>query len=463
MKKILAFLAISVSSAMGQINNPTLRWVGTAPSGSCSAQSPIQVVISTGDIYTCENGTWGKVGGNPVIVPTTNNLLSGNGSGGVSDAGFAASDVMRLSTTQTVTGQKIFSPSGLGASGATTFNPPAQGGPAIYLKGVGSNTASTFAFVSIQDDGTTSGNYGITDFDPGLPAGGFRPWIIGQFVTSGNSGVIQYNRASSGPNSLGLGMYNSNNTLQIFADKSITTQSGMILDDGSGNQHVNGALSVGNSSLSTAISIVGDSNAAVPGLISVTDGGSGPNLKLFSAFAAGMANGSSYALYWGKSGSTGQAAALNYTQGASVNSLGLGFWNTNVLTLSSNKGITTASGTILDDSSGKAQFAGTVSTPGLINTGSLSGNVRTVSTATDTATVNDMMILCNASGAPVAETLPGSPVTGQIVIFKKIDSSANTCTLGGGGFQIDGGTTIPLSSQWAVSRVIYSTNAWYTF
>jgi hypothetical protein len=214
MKKILAFLAISVSSAMGQINNPTLRWVGTSPSGSCSAQSPIQVVISTGDIYTCQNGTWGKVGGNPITLPSTSNILAGNGSGGAADSNIAPTDVMRLSTSQTVTGAKTFTTTGSGV--ATTFT--ANGtSPAIILNGPG-RAVSTNAFLTINDSATTSGNYGIADQQPGIPAGGNRMWILGEQITGGNSVIIQYNKTTSGPHSLGLGMWNSNNTLQIFAD-----------------------------------------------------------------------------------------------------------------------------------------------------------------------------------------------------------------------------------------------------
>jgi len=37
--------------------------VATAPSGACTAGVPGQMVTSTGDIWTCQSGTWAKVGG----------------------------------------------------------------------------------------------------------------------------------------------------------------------------------------------------------------------------------------------------------------------------------------------------------------------------------------------------------------------------------------------------------------
>ncbi len=43
--------------------NPSIVLVTTAPSGACPIGLPDQQVISTGEIYSCQNGTWGLVGG----------------------------------------------------------------------------------------------------------------------------------------------------------------------------------------------------------------------------------------------------------------------------------------------------------------------------------------------------------------------------------------------------------------
>lgn len=58
---------------------------------------------------TFKNGLYTSGTASSGSLPTTSNLLQGDGAGGASSAGFAASDVLRLSQSQTVTGQKTFS------------------------------------------------------------------------------------------------------------------------------------------------------------------------------------------------------------------------------------------------------------------------------------------------------------------------------------------------------------------
>src|ERR1700690_1532679 len=55
-----------------QPSNPTWNFVASAPSGVCGA-GPGQFVVTPGTLYTCQNGTWGQVGGGsgPGISLTT--------------------------------------------------------------------------------------------------------------------------------------------------------------------------------------------------------------------------------------------------------------------------------------------------------------------------------------------------------------------------------------------------------
>lgn len=46
-----------------QVSSPGVIYVTTAPSGSCAANPPIQIVKSTGVAYTCNNGTWAAISG----------------------------------------------------------------------------------------------------------------------------------------------------------------------------------------------------------------------------------------------------------------------------------------------------------------------------------------------------------------------------------------------------------------
>jgi hypothetical protein len=55
------FLLLGLS-VRAQVNNPTLIFVTTAPTGSCTVPTPLQSVISTGSLYSCQAGTWTQIG-----------------------------------------------------------------------------------------------------------------------------------------------------------------------------------------------------------------------------------------------------------------------------------------------------------------------------------------------------------------------------------------------------------------
>jgi hypothetical protein len=68
----------------GQVSNPAVRYVATAPSGACAQAPPVQVANATGDIYTCDNGTWKNVtngggGGTVTSVSGTTNQIDVTG------------------------------------------------------------------------------------------------------------------------------------------------------------------------------------------------------------------------------------------------------------------------------------------------------------------------------------------------------------------------------------------------
>lgn len=62
MKKLLLLLLFGLP-AFGQLTNSGVTYVGSAPSGACSQAPPVQVLNSSGAIYTCDNGTWAVQGG----------------------------------------------------------------------------------------------------------------------------------------------------------------------------------------------------------------------------------------------------------------------------------------------------------------------------------------------------------------------------------------------------------------
>jgi hypothetical protein len=64
MKRLLVLFGIVCAVPLiAQPSNPSVRYVGSAPSGSCPQAPPIRIVNSTGTVYTCDNGTWAAIGG----------------------------------------------------------------------------------------------------------------------------------------------------------------------------------------------------------------------------------------------------------------------------------------------------------------------------------------------------------------------------------------------------------------
>lgn len=102
----------------------------------------------------------------------------------------------------------------------------------------------------------------------------------------------------------------------------------------------------------------------------------------------------------------------------------------------------------------------TVNTAALTATASLSvsGGVRYNSSTRTTSTTllgsGAAYNLADASGGAITLTLPTTgTLNGAIFLIKKIDSTANTVTVGG---TIDGATNYVLSAQWKYVRVMYS-------
>ena len=57
---VLPFFAHAQSPVIGAGG---VNYVSVAPSGACSQWPPVQVLNSTGNIYTCDNGVWATTGG----------------------------------------------------------------------------------------------------------------------------------------------------------------------------------------------------------------------------------------------------------------------------------------------------------------------------------------------------------------------------------------------------------------
>jgi hypothetical protein len=89
----LTFLIPALCHAQGGpglSNFPGLQLVVNAPSGSCTAGSPAQLVMSSGTIYTCQSGTWAGLSGSGTISGVTAGTgLSGGGTSGTVTLNFS--------------------------------------------------------------------------------------------------------------------------------------------------------------------------------------------------------------------------------------------------------------------------------------------------------------------------------------------------------------------------------------
>lgn len=81
---LLLFLGLA-GFASAQVSNPSIISVTVAPTGACSPGLPNQQVVTTGVMYTCQNGTWaastGPAGSFALKPATTENIqyVSNNG------------------------------------------------------------------------------------------------------------------------------------------------------------------------------------------------------------------------------------------------------------------------------------------------------------------------------------------------------------------------------------------------
>lgn len=136
MKKfILLWLMLLALPTHGQVivGNYSIQYVFTAPSGACSQNAPLRLVIPGGILYACQNGTWA--------------VLAGAGGGG---------SVTNIATTSPITGGPITTTGTLACPTCVAASSPGAG----IARFAGSTQTATSAEVS--GDCTTSGSNAIT-------------------------------------------------------------------------------------------------------------------------------------------------------------------------------------------------------------------------------------------------------------------------------------------------------------
>lgn len=157
---LLIFALLLALPVCAQVSNPGVRYVASAPSGACTQSPPVQVLNSSGAIYTCANGTWtaqgsggtpsGPAGGdlagtypNPTVASL--HVTSGNAANIVvgTTAEYSNGTCTTAATITPVNGNRQKITLTNGDTCALTFTQPSSGTISITLKVVQSST-STF-------------------------------------------------------------------------------------------------------------------------------------------------------------------------------------------------------------------------------------------------------------------------------------------------------------------------------
>jgi len=117
-----------------------------------------------------------------------------------------------------------------------------------------------------------------------------------------------------------------------------------------------------------------------------------------------------------------------------------------VLTVTKTAGAAFAASATTDTTNATNITSGTLSAARLPATTSVSPSIRKI-TASASVTASDFTVLCDATSGSITVTLP-TPVAGQILNVKKIDSSANAVTVSPASGTIDGAATQTLSTRY---------------
>ena len=114
-----------------------------------------------------------------------------------------------------------------------------------------------------------------------------------------------------------------------------------------------------------------------------------------------------------------------------------------------------ASGVVSLDTTTKGNAAGALALAGI------QPGVTTL-TASGTLTVFNATVLCNATSGAVTITLPAA-ATKNLYLIKKIDASANACTVSGNGHNVDGGAATTITAQYGAIRLQGDGTQWWLY
>ena len=181
MKKLLFIAMLSALPALAQPSNPSIVLVGTAPSGSCSVNLPDQQVVTTGALYSCQNGTWAKFG-------------TGTGSGSVTSVTFTGDGTVLSSTPSAAVTTSGTLAATLANVADNVFLAGPASGPAAAptYRAVNLASADVSGILPIANGGTgaSTPNHGTLIYSTNAvssPANGVNNWFRSGSTSAGTS------------------------------------------------------------------------------------------------------------------------------------------------------------------------------------------------------------------------------------------------------------------------------------
>lgn len=167
MRKLILFLLCSLASAQVIVGNFGVKYVSSAPAGSCSQNEAMQVVMGSGVLYTCQLGTWGTVGG-----------------------GATPGTVTSIATTSPIEGGTITTTGTIACSTCVTSAASLGAAALVFGSGGAQGAATGNADFTYATHTLTMGSAGLFDLSAGA-ANAFKV-PVGAGLTSGANGVIAY-------------------------------------------------------------------------------------------------------------------------------------------------------------------------------------------------------------------------------------------------------------------------------